>query len=1733
MQSKIVSLLLSIFSVVLLAQAASPDSSAGTGLNPPQPTDPNGPVTPGSTGTPGNISIRVTPGSTILRPGQSIVFETAVEGTRDHQVRWSLNPNLGSMVKGVYTAPSSFVDDSKVTISATSVADPSKTATATVLLVHPRGPIVPARRHVSISITSGPATLAAGQSAQFIAVVEGLADNNVNWSVTPNVGVILNGMYTAPANIATQETIRVTATSVADPLETASVPLELMPPSKPGTGSGSVTVSLSPGSASLIGGQKATFLPAVTGSSNTTVTWSLSPQVGTISNGIYQAPPVIASQQTITLTATSAADSTKSATAMVALQPIALTLGPSSVSVGAGASAAFDAAVTGASNPAVSWSLNPALGTIMNGIYTAPANVSSQQTVTVTAASVMDPTKTASASISLTPLTMSLSPASANLTGGQTAAFTFTITGIAKAPVTWTLNPQVGSIANGVYQAPAVIASAQSVTVTATSMADTSRTATALVWLTPVGVTVGPAAMSLGAGASANFSAAVTGTSNAGVTWSLNPAVGTIANGVYTAPASISSQQTVTVTATSVVDSTKSATATVTLTPVGLSLSPTSVTLNEGQSATFTSAVVGTGNTAVTWSLSPQVGSITNGVYHAPSVLSSQQTVTVTATSVADSTKSMSAAVSLVPIGITLSPPAVSLGAGASATFAASVTGASNSAVKWSLNPAVGTIVNGVYTAPATISSTQTVTITAASVLDSTKTATATVTLTAVNLSLSPQSVTLNEGQSTTFTPLVSGASNPAVTWTLIPPVGTISNGVYHAPSVLAGQQTITVTASVAGSSKIASATVSLIPIGITVGPTAVSLGVGGSANFAASVSGTGNTAVTWSLNPAVGSIVNGAYTAPASIGGTQTVTLTVASVEDPTRTATATITLTSVSLSLSPVSALLDGGQSATFTPLVSGSSNAAVTWSLNPAVGTISNGVYRAPAIVASQQTVTVTATSVADSTKTSRATVSLQPIAVTVGPASVSLSAGGGAAFAPTVTGTNNPAVTWSLNPALGTIANGIYAAPATIASAQTVMVTAASVVDPTKTATASISLTATVTNTPPPPPPTTVTLPVEVLGQNGTTVSSSVTIPSGSNLTGQLTLAMQIHGLRTGTQASVQVNNSAWLPISNSTVTLLGNATAYGGIGGGFATLSMTMNLPSGVVQTGANTINFRFNQTDGRVSGFRVLAFNIQSASGTQLIPTSTFVQDDPNTWQPPSTAPSDITAGQTLWRTAALTIPLTSGGTKPILAHCMDCHTQDGRDLKYFNYSNNSIQTRAVFHGLTSQQGNQIASYIRTLNVPNPGRVWNPPYQPGPGLDSQPVSNWAAGAGLSAVLNSDADMINAIFPSGFQSSVFAGTSDLNQRELPLPVQLPDWNQWLPGTHPMDAFGAAFTSNGYNTIYQTLSSSLQVNDPAGYVAQQSNINAWFNAFYGFYVQEGNPIWNNPTTGWTPAAVDAMYSLSQWGLVKTWELNSQFQLEGYSQNIFGPQADPRAWYSNMPFFVSPHELKMPNTGVTGLRNGTGAEYIYLSYIWYNLQLILNDSNGKQTYQYPIDWSYVYGFVQNLGSLVSPQSGIQTMWMIKGLQVMQQLGAGPQMSGNGWQPFVVQPSWLVTPEWNATVWTGVDATTRTAIATGIATSWLQQVSQFTPQQFYAGGWTTATAVPVPGGNPYDSVFPDWVWYMIPRFGFLGVNPTLVNQLAAWAQTVWPKANWTADANATCSWQNNNPNYKIQCSQ
>src|ERR1019366_7319453 len=116
------------------------------------------------------------------------------------------------------------------------------------------------------------------------------------------------GVYTVPASIASQQTVTVTATSSAAPAQSASATITLNPP---------VAVGMSPPSIALNAGQTQQFAATVTGTSNTQVSWSLSGAGSLTSAGLYTAPATIASQQTVTVTATSSATPAQSPSATI------------------------------------------------------------------------------------------------------------------------------------------------------------------------------------------------------------------------------------------------------------------------------------------------------------------------------------------------------------------------------------------------------------------------------------------------------------------------------------------------------------------------------------------------------------------------------------------------------------------------------------------------------------------------------------------------------------------------------------------------------------------------------------------------------------------------------------------------------------------------------------------------------------------------------------------------------------------------------------------------------------------------------------------------------------------------------------------------------------------------------------------------------------------------------------------------------------------------------------------------------------------------------------------------------------------------------------------------------------------------------------------------------------------------------------------------------------------------
>jgi Bacterial Ig-like domain (group 2) len=336
----------------------------------------------------------------------------------------------------------------------------------------------------SVAIVPVAVSLAPNSIAQFSATVQGATTNGaVTWSASVG-SITASGVYTSPQGHAVGT---VTATSVADPTKSASA-VVIVAGSRTGTPPTGTTISISPAVTSVKPGGTVSFSADVKGSSNKLVTWSCSTGVVSAS-GLYSAP---ATAGTAIVTATSVADPTKAAGAVVTVTAApsnptvtSVAVSPSTASSITTGTLSFAASVQGsASNKSVTW--KALMGSITaGGQYTAPAKAG---TDTVIATSVVDPSKSGSASVTVTTTpanpvvtSVTVSPSSTSVAVSATAQFTATVQGtVSDKSVTW--SAALGTInSSGVYAAPN---KAGTDTVTATSNADSSKSASAAVTVT-------------------------------------------------------------------------------------------------------------------------------------------------------------------------------------------------------------------------------------------------------------------------------------------------------------------------------------------------------------------------------------------------------------------------------------------------------------------------------------------------------------------------------------------------------------------------------------------------------------------------------------------------------------------------------------------------------------------------------------------------------------------------------------------------------------------------------------------------------------------------------------------------------------------------------------------------------------------------------------------------------------------------------------------------------------------------------------------------------------------------------------------------------------------------------------------------------------------------------------------------------------------------------------------------
>ncbi len=288
-----------------------------------------------------------------------------------------------------------------------------------------------------IAAVAVPATVSAGQNVVLPGTGSAAACNHtITTYAWTNVGNSTNPIQNANTATATvvapatgSITVRLTVTDDAGRQDSADVVVSstsatTTAPANANSGKCPasvlpVTVAVTPQTQTVLTGAMQTFMATVTNSSNTAVTWGVNgvaggnSTVGMISTaGVYTAPTTVPSPATVTVKATSAADSTKSASAQVTIAaPVTVSVTPATASVQVAMTQAFAASVAGSSNTMVNWSVNGAAGgnamvgmISAAGVYTAPMTVPSPATVTITAVSAADSTKSGSAQITVTPV---------------------------------------------------------------------------------------------------------------------------------------------------------------------------------------------------------------------------------------------------------------------------------------------------------------------------------------------------------------------------------------------------------------------------------------------------------------------------------------------------------------------------------------------------------------------------------------------------------------------------------------------------------------------------------------------------------------------------------------------------------------------------------------------------------------------------------------------------------------------------------------------------------------------------------------------------------------------------------------------------------------------------------------------------------------------------------------------------------------------------------------------------------------------------------------------------------------------------------------------------------------------------------------------------------------------------------------------------------------------------------
>jgi hypothetical protein len=441
---------------------------------------------------------------------------------------WSVNnipggaPQVGTISSsGVYSAPAIVPQGGTIQVTATSHADSTKSGTAAVSVTS----------DISVSISPASSNVELGSTQNFHSAISsnGAPDNSIRWSLSGPAcptfcgSVDANGNYTAPQILPNPATVRITATSTADPsrqnsasvIVTSNFTLQISAPGSLATGATAAIV--------------ATMSPIPGSNPSNSLGWSLSGTgcsgsacgilsvtttqfaggSSSIDTANYTAPSTAPQPSRVIITVTPQADPTKKVQASIVIQSgISLGISPVATTLAINHRTTLSATENGV-NGAPSWSVNGvpggnsalglicavgsspcqsiSSGTSLQVDYVAPGAIPNPNPVSVSVSNATNALLTASSQITvINHILVSVQPNNVSLPPFGVQGFTASVLGANNQGVIWQVQGSgcaaglCGLITpGGAFTAPAASPAPNAFQVIAISQDDVSQTGAA------------------------------------------------------------------------------------------------------------------------------------------------------------------------------------------------------------------------------------------------------------------------------------------------------------------------------------------------------------------------------------------------------------------------------------------------------------------------------------------------------------------------------------------------------------------------------------------------------------------------------------------------------------------------------------------------------------------------------------------------------------------------------------------------------------------------------------------------------------------------------------------------------------------------------------------------------------------------------------------------------------------------------------------------------------------------------------------------------------------------------------------------------------------------------------------------------------------------------------------------------------------------------------------------------